>query len=83
MNDSYWVDLGQGIHCELANMDKGIHLNPPILDWKGLEDKDGNEIPYSKEKAFEILDTHPDFAMLIYDYTGQRQLQDNTDKFDS
>jgi len=83
MDDSYWIDMGQGIYCKIAGIPEGIHLNPPLLDWKGLKDNNGNEIPYSKEKAFELLDTEKYFAMFIYEHTGHRRLADNTDKFGS
>jgi len=33
-----------------------------LLDWAGIEDDDGNAIPYSKEKAGEYLNAeYPDF----------------------
>ncbi len=37
-----------------------------ILDWKNIEDEDGNAIPYSEEKCFEII-TDPDFDVLYKD----------------
>lgn len=34
-----------------------------LLDWRGLEEEDGSPIPFSKERAFEIL-SNPDMRSL-------------------
>lgn len=38
-----------------------------LLDWRGIKDDEGNDIPYSKQKALEILTdpAYKDFAELI------------------
>jgi hypothetical protein len=78
--DYFWIDAGEGIQLKLT---RNGNENPPILDWENLTDNDGNPIPYSKEKAFELLDTEKYFAMFIYEETGYRRLLDNTDLFGS
>jgi len=35
-----------------------------LVDWRGLEDEDGNAIPYSKETSVEIL-TNPAYSDLM------------------
>lgn len=35
-----------------------------LLDWRGLHDDDGSEIPYSQEKALELL-SDPDYSELL------------------
>ena len=44
-----------------------------LLGWKGLEDENGVEIPYTKEKAIEILSDpqYIDFRTLILDLAGE------------
>ena len=50
--ESRWHILGDGIRVRVID---APYIDPPILDWEGIEDKDGNPIPYSKEKAIELL----------------------------
>jgi len=47
-----WYMLGDGISIRVVD---APYIDPPILDWEGIEDKEGNLIPYSKEKAIELL----------------------------
>lgn len=45
-----------------------------LLGWKGLEDDNGAEIPYTKEKAIEIL-TNPEyeeFKALVVDLANEQ-----------
>jgi hypothetical protein len=77
LDDIKWIDCGDGVKLKLSPF---ISDNPPILDWEGVEE-DGKELPYSKEKAFEILDKYKHFADFVYSHTGDRRLLDNSDKF--
>lgn len=33
-----------------------------IVDWKGVTDKNGNELPYSKKNALDLISQLPEFA---------------------
>lgn len=41
-----------------------------LIDWKNLEE-DGNPIPFSREKALELLDVK-DFRALVHDFASQQ-----------
>ena len=45
-----------------------------LLGWKGLEDDAGKEIPYSKEKAIELLSdpVYADFKELVLGLAGEQ-----------
>lgn len=43
-----------------------------VLDWQGLYD-DGKEIPYSQEKAYEILYNYPDLRRDIADLSSEME----------
>lgn len=45
-----------------------------LLDWEGLEDDEGTAIPFSPEKAHELLTDVPDFRALVEGYAGNAQL---------
>lgn len=36
-----------------------------VVDWKGIFDRDGNEIPFSKEAALDLFTKLPDFATAV------------------
>ena len=55
--EAYWYDIGQGVRVKVVDATISSNYNFPILDWEGVEDKDGNPIPYSKEKAMELLNS--------------------------
>ena len=44
-----------------------------LLDWRGLLDDNGREIPYSKEKAEELLRTARDFRNLVSSLAMERR----------
>jgi hypothetical protein len=44
-----------------------------LLDWEGLQDDEGNDIPYSEEAAKELL-AIPDFMSMIEDFANSREL---------
>ena len=45
-----------------------------LLDWKGLEDDAGKNIPYTLEKARELFGTHPDLYDLIIEISSDAEL---------
>jgi hypothetical protein len=45
-----------------------------LLDWEGLEDDRGQPIPYSADKAHELLKTVPDFYRLIEELAADADL---------
>jgi hypothetical protein len=48
-----------------------VFVETVLLDWKNIQDRSGNEIPFSKEKALEIMNALPE----LYD-----DLQDKAKK---
>ncbi len=46
-----------------------------IVDWRGLQEEDGSEIPYSEEKAVEIL-INPEYEDLFNDVLEAAQDQE-------
>lgn len=39
-----------------------------MVDWKGVTDKDGNAVPFSKNAAMYLLSKLPDFRIAVSDY---------------
>lgn len=54
-----------------------VFAKTALLDWKGVTDKDGNKLPFSKEKAEELLLELPELADILFnfarDYVNYRQ----------
>jgi len=44
-----------------------------LLSWEGLQDDDGNDIPYSQEAAEELL-AIPDFMSMVGEFATTREL---------
>ena len=44
-----------------------VYAETVVKGWRGLEDEDGNPIPYSRAKAAELLRAHPDFCDFVRD----------------
>jgi hypothetical protein len=44
-----------------------------LLDWQGVEDDDGNEIPYSTEQALDNFEKYPEFRDLISDLSNDTE----------
>lgn len=45
----------------------GLALAETVLvDWRGILDEDGNELPYSKEAAYDLLKNYEEFADLVF-----------------
>ena len=36
-----------------------------LLDWEGIDDEDGNPIPYSEDQAIKLLTEYKDFRTLV------------------
>jgi hypothetical protein len=54
-----------------------------LIDWKGLYDDDGNEIPYSREKAIENLGNQSFYREVIklsMEYDEYKTVQEEDDK---
>lgn len=45
-----------------------------LLDWEGLEDEDGNPIPYSVKKAEELMTDVPDFRAMVEGFASDAEL---------
>lgn len=45
-----------------------------LLDWENLDDEDGNPIPYSAEKATELITEHKDFRDMVAAYAQDATL---------
>lgn len=45
-----------------------------LLDWENLEDEEGNEVPYSPEKALELLTEYKDFRDMVSSYAQDATL---------
>jgi len=45
-----------------------------LLDWKNLQDDDGNDIGYSEDKAFEILFEHKRFRDAVLEIAKNESL---------
>lgn len=44
-----------------------------LLDWEGIEDDDGKLIPYSQEKALELLTELKDFRDTVLEIAGEME----------
>jgi len=45
----------------------GLAMAETVLtDWRGILDEDGNELPYSKEAAYDLLKNYEEFADLVF-----------------
>ncbi len=47
-----YKSLGDDLFLEIQNKCVAKHI---LVDWRNLQDDEGNDIPYSYEKAFELL----------------------------
>lgn len=41
-----------------------------VADWKGVTDRDGNELPFTRENARKVLTDLPDLRTLLSEYAG-------------
>lgn len=37
-----------------------------IINWEGIQNNDGEEIPYSRDTAYKLLKDYPAFADMVY-----------------
>ncbi len=44
-----------------------------IVDWKGIKNAEGVEVPYSAEEAYAILKALPDFASVVIAFSSDTQ----------
>ena len=44
-----------------------------LVDWEGLEDDDGNPVPYSEKMAYEIMSKHREFFTLVQGLADDRE----------
>lgn len=51
-----------------------------LLDWKGIEDDDGNPIPYSSDKARELLKLSKDFRHEITQIATEMEVYRHEEK---
>lgn len=47
-----------------------VHL---LLDWKGVIDSKGKDVPYSPDLAMKVLEEHDDLRALIEEYAENRE----------
>ena len=62
------MDLEAGIAAA-----KKAYAETILLDWKGIIDDDGNEIPYSKENALMMITNYHEFFTLIQELAGDEE----------
>lgn len=44
-----------------------------LLGWEGLEDEDGKAVPYSREKAYELLRDLRDFRAIVAEIAQEQE----------
>lgn len=69
--ETYEREHGEDPQFKGVNSDVYAFVQVCLKGWSGVLDEDGNEIPFSKEMAFEIL-TDPDNAWLREELTERR-----------
>lgn len=45
-----------------------------LKDWHGLDDDDGKPIPFSPEKAEELMTEHRDFYRMVQEFANEQDL---------
>lgn len=68
------IRMGTADPKVIADLQKKAMAKHVLKDWKGLQDDDGNPIPYSVEKAYELMSTLPDFFDLVYSLAQEQDL---------
>jgi len=71
----YKVQLRNGTLQEdvAARLLRQCYSKAILLGWEGMQDDEGNDIPYSEEKAEEFL-AIPDFMSMVEEYASSREL---------
>lgn len=72
------IQLGNMDPEVLNKINVNLFKNHIVTDWKGVTDKDGNEIPFSQEKFKEFAERYPDFFFAVYALaTDMQNFQDD------
>jgi len=56
----------------LEDLQKRVMAHHVLLGWTNLQDADGKEIPYSKDKAYELMKESRDFFLLVRNLSQQQ-----------
>jgi hypothetical protein len=48
---------------EIASKAMAAHI---LKDWEGIQDEEGNDLPYSKEAAYQLLSDYEEFSNLVF-----------------
>jgi hypothetical protein len=66
---------GEGGRCKLlTDIAAEITSRTVLLDWKGVKDDAGKDVPYSQAAAKEYMVKYPDFADMISGFGQQISL---------
>jgi hypothetical protein len=61
MDNSFWVDAGEGVHLRIRKFERLPPFPEPtelILDWEGIK-RGGEEILFSKEEVEKVVKECP------------------------
>ncbi len=67
----------------VEDMNRQAVAETVLLDWRNLENDDGTKIPYSKEKALEVLKKHPEFEEIVTECAGDIENYREADRADA
>lgn len=45
-----------------------------LVGWENLQDEEGVNIPYSSDKALDLLNSYPDFLTMVLEFAGDADL---------
>lgn len=48
---------------EIASKAMAAHI---LKDWEGIQDEEGNDLPYSEEAAYQLLSDYEEFSNLVF-----------------
>ena len=55
---------------EMADMFRASFAEGVMMGWEGFVDKEGNEIPFSKDEALNAITLYKDFYDLLFDFSN-------------
>ena len=58
----------------MTQISKDAAAQALLHDWENLQDDDGKPIPFSREYARKIFDSHPDFFALVIELAENAEL---------
>lgn len=61
------ADLIQSVYPKIASK----HI---LLGWRGVQDADGNDVPYSQAAAETAMSDHSEFMSMVQEYAGDFDL---------